>query len=396
MRPTVLFVDDEPRILDGLRRGLRQRRDRWDMHFAPGGFEAIAVLQERPVDVVVSDMRMPGMDGAHLLAWVRNHQPTAARIILSGHAEPEATLRAAVVAHRFLHKPCDLERLASVVDGVVEAPSVDRARVAAVVGAVSALPSPPRVVARLRALLEAPDSPLTSVLAVVSSDLALSATAVHLASGAFFAPRQESVAVADAVTMLGVSTLRGLLDTAQVFWPFDEESGPAGLRVEQVSSRAVAASQLAGQLAAGVLDAGGRQHAELGALLRDVGRLACLVGETAALEDDLAEARRTGRSLEEVELERTGYPRTEIGAALLAVWGLPAPVVAAVLDARRVWSPHRPVDPGDAARAAHLLLQATPLAEPGLVVDAAELDGLLRAFGADPATAARNATGLAA
>ncbi|MCW2778218.1 MAG: two-component system response regulator [Frankiales bacterium] len=396
MTPTVLFVDDEPRILDGLRRGLRQHRGRWDMVFAPGGYEAIEVLQSRRVDVVVSDMRMPGMDGAHLLAWVRNHQPAAARIILSGHAEPEATLRAAVVAHRFLHKPCDLERLTEVVDGVVEAPQVDRARVAAVLGAVSALPSPPHVVARLRALLDAPDSPLASVLAVVSGDLALSATAVHLASGAFFTAAKGPVAVADAVVMLGVSTLRGLLDTAQVFWPFDETSGPQGLRVEQLSSRAVVAGQLAGQLAADSLDAEGRQHAELGALLRDVGRLACLVGETAALESDLAEAQRTGQSLEQVEVSRAGYARTEIGAALLAVWGLPTPVVVAVQHAQRPWTHGRPADPGYAARAAHLLLQDTPLREPGLVVDPAELDGLLRALRADPASAARTARELTA
>lgn len=396
MRPAVLFVDDEVRVLDGLRRGLRSQRDRWDMHFAAGGYEAIAVLQERSFDVVVSDMRMPAMDGAHLLSWVRNHRPHAARIILSGHAEPEALLRAAVVAHRFLHKPCDLERLAHVVDEVVEAPLVDRGRVAAVLGAVSALPSPPHVVARLRALLDAPDSPLIAVLAVVSSDLALSATAVHLATGAFFSRARGPIAVEDAVSMLGVSTLRGLLDTAQVFWPFDDTSGPPGLRVEHVSRRAVAASQIAGHLATGTLDPAARKHAELGALLRDVGRLACLVGETAALEADLAEAERTRRSLEDVEVARWGYPRTEIGAALLSVWGLPAPVVAAVQDAGRPWSRERSLVAGDAARAAHLLLQATPLAEPGLVVDREELEGVVRAFGADPRSSAQHAAELAA
>jgi YesN/AraC family two-component response regulator len=83
-RPHILFVDDEPRILGGMRRMLRTYRDRWDMSFAEGGEAALVALRDRPCDVIISDYRMPGMNGAQLLEHVRSEFPATARVILSG------------------------------------------------------------------------------------------------------------------------------------------------------------------------------------------------------------------------------------------------------------------------------------------------------------------------
>ena len=110
----VLFVDDEPNVLDSIRRQLRKSVD---IHTAASGDEALRLLQELgPVALVVSDMRMPMMDGAALLAEVRERYPATARIILSGHAEREAVVRSLPVAHQFLSKPCNAEQLRSVIE----------------------------------------------------------------------------------------------------------------------------------------------------------------------------------------------------------------------------------------------------------------------------------------
>src|ERR1017187_5896099 len=103
----ILFVDDEPSLLEGLRRMLRPQRARWDVMFANGGEAALRMLEAHPCDVVVTDMRMPGMDGAQLLEQVRDRFPGVVRIVLSGYCEMESTLRAVPVAHQFLQKPCD-------------------------------------------------------------------------------------------------------------------------------------------------------------------------------------------------------------------------------------------------------------------------------------------------
>ncbi len=77
----VLFVDDEPQVLEGLRRMLRAYRREWTMHFCEGAEQALAAMAEEPFDVVVSDMQMPGMDGAELLTRVRDQYPDAVRIV---------------------------------------------------------------------------------------------------------------------------------------------------------------------------------------------------------------------------------------------------------------------------------------------------------------------------
>jgi CheY-like chemotaxis protein len=84
---------------------LHAQRAQWEMAFANSGAEALALLASRPFDVVVTDMRMPAMDGAELLRRVREQYPDVIRIVLSGYFETEAALRAVGVAHQFLANP---------------------------------------------------------------------------------------------------------------------------------------------------------------------------------------------------------------------------------------------------------------------------------------------------
>src|SRR5882724_1774440 len=111
MKKKILFVDDEPNILGGLRRMLRPLHQEWTMEFTEGGAQALAVLDREPYDVIVSDMRMPGMSGAELLEAVRGRFPNMVRIILSGQCDEESGLRALRVAHQMLYKPCNAEIL---------------------------------------------------------------------------------------------------------------------------------------------------------------------------------------------------------------------------------------------------------------------------------------------
>ena len=92
----VLFVDDEPRVLEGIERMLFHLADEWDITCVESGAAALHELEEAPYNVVVTDMRMPGMDGAALLREICQHFPHIIRIVLSGHAELESALRASM------------------------------------------------------------------------------------------------------------------------------------------------------------------------------------------------------------------------------------------------------------------------------------------------------------
>ncbi len=111
----ILFVDDEANLLDGLRRMLRKKKDEWDMTFAESGKEALELINKERYDIIVSDYKMPEMDGLELLARVKDIAPETKRIILSGQSETEIFNKAKEVAHTYIPKPCDSEELISAI-----------------------------------------------------------------------------------------------------------------------------------------------------------------------------------------------------------------------------------------------------------------------------------------
>lgn len=104
---TVLFVDDEPQVTSGFQRALR--REPYTIVTASSGQAGLAVLASRPVDVVVSDERMPGMKGSDFLTAVCRQYPETIRIMLTGQASLEAAIHAINDGeiYRFLTKPCN-------------------------------------------------------------------------------------------------------------------------------------------------------------------------------------------------------------------------------------------------------------------------------------------------
>jgi two-component system probable response regulator PhcQ len=112
MEHTVLFVDDEPNVVHGLRRALR--REPYKLIEAGSAKDALRILANVPVDVIVADEQMPGMTGTELLAEVRERHPEVMRIILTGQASLETALHAINEGevYRFLTKPCNHADLA--------------------------------------------------------------------------------------------------------------------------------------------------------------------------------------------------------------------------------------------------------------------------------------------
>ncbi len=124
----VIFVDDEPRVLEGLKRMLRPKRNEWQMTFVGSAQAALDALKAEPCEVVVTDMRMPGMNGAELLEVVQREYPDTIRLILSGQAETESVMKALGVSHQFLSKPCDAEILQGTISARIRAARSRRQR----------------------------------------------------------------------------------------------------------------------------------------------------------------------------------------------------------------------------------------------------------------------------
>jgi HD-like signal output (HDOD) protein len=331
-KPHVVFVDDEPHILAGLRRMLRTERDRWDMSFCPGGMEALETMHDRPCDVVVSDFRMPGMDGGDLLSRVRTLYPGTARVILSGETGEDDVMQVVAVAHQFLSKPTSREQLVQTVNRLIAAQAAsgdDSARRDA--SAVQSLPSAPHVLSELMAALDADEASAGSVAAVIEQDPATAAKVLQLVNSSASMVSHVVNSVTQAVALLGTETVRGLVLVHDVVRSLDPGGQLSPSWIQELTDHSVRTSRLARQLAAG---APWQHEAFTAGLLHEVGQLVL----ASSRGDDYSAVLRlwadkgapNPANLDAVERAAFGTCHSDAAANLLTLWGLPAPVVEAV------------------------------------------------------------------
>jgi len=321
---SVLFVDDEADVLEGLENGLRPWRHEWQLMFAASGDEALQAMRQHRVDVVVSDMRMPGMDGAALLRTVRERQPEAVRIMLSGQADREGVLRSLPVAHQFLSKPCDTRRLHAIISRcrtLNDALFSDAVKQA--IASVSALPALPRLYWQLAEELERPNATIRRVAAIIEQDVAMTARLLQVANSACFAFARPICSVRDAVTMLGLEPVRALVLSSALFRGMAPLCSGSGLDLERLHGHALRVAAIAETLPE---DPETRTIAMAAGMLHDIGLM--VMSLPPRHRDDAAFSPLPPRSTETQPL--FGCSHARIGGHLLALWGLPQPLVEAV------------------------------------------------------------------
>ena len=344
----LLFVDDEPKILDGLRRMLRPQRNVWNVEFASGAEEALAKLEAGSFDVIVSDMRMPGMDGATLLKVVSEKHPHILRIVLSGYTELESSYRAVPFAHQFLLKPCDTEVLIETIESGTRLTNTLRSEsMAKIVGALGELPSAPRIYAELRLALSDSEAPIGRIVKIVEKDVAITAKLLQLVNSAFFGTVRMVTDIKTAVMYLGVKTLHDLVLSVEIGRAFDMKKSVQGFSIDRFQRH----SNLAASIAARISEAGGSTaHVIAAGLLHDAGKLVLADRVPENFSRAISIAGHEGRPLFSVEEEIMGVSHAEVGAYLLSIWGLPHPVVEAVAHhhhperlTSRSWTPAKAV-----------------------------------------------------
>jgi HD-like signal output (HDOD) protein len=227
----ILFVDDDSHLLRGLRRMLFRHAGEWQMEFEESGSDAVRRLTSQPFDLLITDMRMPGMDGMEVLRRAQALVPGVFRGVLSGQVDRNAVLSAMPLAHNFLRKPCGPERIQGIVDRVQRLHRmVSDPALRAAVGSIVRLPARTSIRRRLERELSSDDPGLERIAALVGQDIALSARVLHVADTPFFSPPPRFLDVTEAVGFLGTSAVRLLLCHKDLFSEGDEEVLEALLR----------------------------------------------------------------------------------------------------------------------------------------------------------------------
>jgi HD-like signal output (HDOD) protein/CheY-like chemotaxis protein len=326
----ILFVDDEPNILDGLKRMLRSMRKDFDLCFAENARDALAMMDQHEFDVVISDMRMPGMDGADLLHEVQKRHPHCIRIMLTGQADDESTLRTIGVVHQFLAKPCDPDRLKNI---LIRASALHRLMVDGtlknIISGIDTLPSLPSVYAELQKKIRDPEASLDDIGKIIGRDIAMTAKILHLVNSAFFGLYQKVESPARAVKLLGLDTIKALVLISQIF---SEMSLPKDL----VPSHAlwlhsITVGTLAKRISESETDSKEMiDNSYVAGVLHDIGKLILVCKMESNYRDAVTLARQKNIPLREAEKTIFQATHCEMGAYLMGLWGFQSDIVEAI------------------------------------------------------------------
>ena len=318
----MLFVDDETAVLEGLERGLLDVvDDACELAFASSGAEALVLMAAEPFDVLVTDMRMPCMDGAALLERVQALYPETVRLVLSGQMDPDTALRSTVHAHQFMGKPStaqDVYAVATTSFGMRG--KLDCAVFRRAVGSIDRLPVVPAVYRELDAELSRSETSVRRVAAIVEGDPALAMKLLQLANSAFFGGGRTVTSVGDAVGRIGTGLVRALALTG-------------AFESDRVHARELEGFQrvaLAVALQARDLVPAHAEAAFTAGLLVECGSLVIAMTTPEDYAEVQIYAQHEGVPIHVAEQAVWGVDHAAIGEYLLALWGLPTPIVDAI------------------------------------------------------------------
>jgi len=331
VKRNILFVDDEPNILQGLRRMLRPMREKWDMHFLTSGQEALELMSAVPMDAIVSDMRMPGMDGPELLRRVMRDHPETVRFALSGYSDQEMIGRSIAPTHQYLTKPCDEKKLVKALEDAMNARAfISNKAVLDKIARIEHLPVLPRAYVRITDELSQGDPSPRLVGAIVAEDVGLTANILKLVNSAYFGLARHIATPQQAVIVLGVNVIRSVILSLHAFKSFEttEERSFSLARLWAHCMRTASIARVVAQIEGlGKEDA---DNAYIASLLHDMGKLLLAAHCASECRDIYHEVREHNRLVADVEAEVLGLTHAEVGAYLLGLWGLPGQVVQAV------------------------------------------------------------------
>jgi HD-like signal output (HDOD) protein len=361
-RPLILFVDDEPNVLQGLQRMLRHMRAEWDMRFVGTAHEALELMAAEPCAAVVSDMRMPGIDGAELLAEVSKRAPGAVRVILSGYSDAESVMRTIGSAHQFLAKPCSEQALVEVILRAFELKKILEAEALRnLLACLKSLPTPPDCYFALTDYIRRPEASANGVADIIKRDVAMTAELLKLTNSPYFSLSARISSPLQAVRILGFEILGALVLRIGIFRSF---SGlpEMGKLVEAINRDSFLVARIARRIAKlEGFDVRGQEDAYCAAMLSSIGLLVLLdhhPDEVTRVKAAVA----NGASPLRAELEVFGASQFHVGAYLLGLWGFNKSVVEAV--AFLGWpsvAPFADLDTAGVVHAARVLAGPSPI-----------------------------------
>lgn len=324
MKLSVLFVDDDSNIIGGLKRMMHPMRKEWDLYYAMGGKEALDLLSNTKIDVIISDIRMPGLDGTQLLAEIKDKYPQIIRITLSGYADDNTALRNTRIVHQSLTKPTTPESIKKTIEKAHKLrKKLHCDELLSIVNGIDELPSLPEIYLELEKETNSPNSSIENLSNIISKDPIITAKILQLTNSAFFGLPNKISNITQALNFLGINLIKNLVLSIKLFKSIDPNSPNVDIYQEiwNHSNTVAGITQKISELKK--LPKSIKEDAYLGGLLHDIGKLLILEnfkGIDISNNIDFSEY--------EKQFENTTH--ADVGAYLLGIWGLSDTIVEAV------------------------------------------------------------------
>ncbi len=326
-----VFANEKPSTIEGIRQILARRQNEWEVVFVTSGSEALQAMKQKPFDVVLADFHLPAMSGVELLKKISELYPGTVRFLQTEEADRKVILESTGIAHRTINKPCNPETLRSFLTTSVGLRDIlGREELHARIASIGSLPSPPELYNRLLNELQSDTVSIKRIAAVISEDISLTAKILQMINSAYFGLSRRVDSVSQAVNMLGLEAVRGLVLTAGAFSQFDFPP-LRRISIEGIFGHSLSVGTLARKIAEDLgLPRSTCDEALMAGMMHDIGKLIMLTHFRPELEEALKLADDNSIPLYEAEKKVLKVTHSEIGTHLLSLWGLPDAILEPV------------------------------------------------------------------
>ena len=331
MRSRILFVDDEPLMREFYGMVGSLLGSDYEIFTVSSGKAGLEFLKRTPVDIVISDLVMPEMNGQEFMAAVSREHPDSMRIVISAHEDQLTVAQCLMFGHRYFSKPFDLKNLAAVLKRICHLKHlVGSEKLKRVVSGLGALPTPPKLYHRLSQAISSAYSSLDEIAAIVQEDPGLTVKLLQIANSAYFGTAQKVITPAEAVQIIGLEVLRALVLCVHAFKFYQDRNFKSISAVElwDHSLRTASAAQKLARYEN--LPPAACEEAFVSGLLHDIGKLVLAANADTDYRVVMERSRTEGTPVDQVEWEVFGATHAQIGAYLLGLWGLPEAIVSNV------------------------------------------------------------------
>jgi len=331
MESRILFVDDEPLMREFYSMVGSMLGSEYEVFTAASGKEGLAFLEKTPVDIVISDLVMPEMNGQEFMAEVSRKHPESMRIVISAHEDQLTVAQCLMFGHRYFSKPFDLKNLSAILKRICHLKhQVGSEKLKRVIYGMGALPTPPKVYFRLSQAVNSPYSSMDEIGGIVQEDPGLTLKLLQISNSAYFGMPRKIVTPTEAVQIVGLEILRALVLCIHAF-KFYQDKRFKSISVSELWDHSLRTATAARKLARYEnLTEAQCEETFVSGLLHDIGKLVLAANADADYQIVMERSRSEGTPVDQIEWEMFGATHAQVGAYLLGLWGLPEPVVSNV------------------------------------------------------------------